>query len=136
MLEFDTKILKDPETIAQDVARSRDGGSPVREPAPMDRLWTQIADWQRRIARRTGSIEGEDIAAPLVAELFDLSHQKKGLENGRNDLQHRITDAEFESPLPRDSHVAPIWGVEFRCADLCQAQRCAQQPRRLGANNI
>jgi site-specific DNA recombinase len=91
------KILKDPDTIAQEVARSRDDGSLVRELATLDRMLAQITDKQGRIARRVASIDDEDVAAPLMAELHELAQQKKAIEAERGDLKHRIDDAEADA---------------------------------------
>lgn len=91
------KVLKDPDTIAQEVARSRDDGSLVRELSTLERMLAQITDKQGRIAKRVAAIDDEDVAAPLMAELHDLSRQKKAIEAERGDLKHRIADAEADA---------------------------------------
>ena len=57
-------------------------------------MLAQISDKQGRIAKRVASIEDEDVAAPLMTELHDLSRQKKAVDAERADLQHRIADVQ------------------------------------------
>lgn len=81
--------LRNPEVIATEVARRRADNPVESDLALLDRRLAEIARQQQRLARTLATVDDEDAAMPLTAELKALSTQKRQIEKERQELEAR-----------------------------------------------
>ncbi len=78
-----TALLMQPDIIAAEAAKHRDGNPTAADLATTDRVLTEVARKQVNLARTIAAIDDADAAAPLVAEMKALGERKRALEKER-----------------------------------------------------
>lgn len=90
------EILQNPSVIAKAVHEHSDSGGFDRDMVAMERLLEATSSKQARLARAVATIEDDDAAAPLLAELKALAARKSSAEAELKAIRQRMQDAEEE----------------------------------------
>ena len=93
--------MRNPELIAAEVARHRADGGLDKDLAAIDRHLAAIADKRSRVARAIATVDDDEAATPLSAELKALATRKTAATEEREALLRRIADRDADEARVR-----------------------------------